>query len=138
MSISRIILGSETKYGSAYLHTETDENDLTYFINYNLDAIEEALYDMDAYINKKQKQYSEALNVIRDIKDINLRQAEILKGFMWYPEKNFVIKEIMTTYNVAYDSARNDLLHLTELGYLEKVKIKNKFIFGLSKHSINK
>lgn len=54
--------------------------------------------------------------MIRDIKDINLRQAEILKGFMRNPEKNFVIKEIMTTYNVAYDSARNDLLHLTELG----------------------
>jgi len=138
MSISRIILRSKTKYGRAYLHTETDENDLTYFIIYNLNAIEEALYDMEAYINKKQKEYSEALNLIKSIKDINLRQAEILKGFMRNPEKNFVIKEIMTTYNVAYDSARNDLLHLTELGYLEKIKIKNKFIFGLSKHDINR
>ena len=138
MSISRIILRSKTKYGLSYLHTETDENDLTYFIIYNLNAIEEALYDMEAYINKKQKEYSEALNLIKTIKDINLRQAEILKEFMRNPEKNFVIKEIMITYNVAYDSARNDLLHLTELGYLEKIKIKNKFIFGLSKHSINK
>jgi len=138
MSISRIILRSKTRYGLSYLHTETDENDLTYFIIYNLNAIEEALYDMESYINKKQKEYSEALNLIKSIKDINLRQAEILKEFMRNPEKNFVIKEIMTTYNVAYDSARNDLLHLTELGYLEKIKIKNKFIFGLSKHSIKK
>jgi len=138
MSISRIILRSKTRYGLSYLHTETDENDLTYFIIYNLNAIEEALYDMEAYINKKQKEYSEALDLIKSIKDINLRQAEILKSFMRNPEKNFVIKEIMTTYNVAYDSARNDLLHLAELGYLEKIKIKNKFIFGLSKHSIKK
>ena len=138
MSISRIILRSKTKYGLAYLYTETDKNDLTYFINYNLNAIEEALYDMEDYINKKQKEYSEALNLIQGIKDINLRQAEILKGFMRNPEKRFVINEILTTYNVAYDTARNDLLHLTELGYLEKIKIKNKFIFELSKHDINR
>ena len=133
MSVSRIILRSKKKYGLAYLYTETDENDLTYFINYNLNAIEEALHDMESYIAKKQKEYSEALNLIKNIKDINLRQTELLKEFMKNPEKNFVIKEIVTTYNVAYDTARNDLLHLTELGYLEKIKIKNKFVFRLSK-----
>jgi len=137
MSVSRIILRSKTKYGLAYLYTETDENDLTYFINYNLDSIDEALHDMEAYISKKQKEYSEALDLIQGINDINLRQAEILKNFMRRHEKNFVINEIMTTYNVAYDTARNDLLHLTELGYLEKTKIKNKFVFKLSKHDIS-
>ncbi|KAF5416320.1 MAG: hypothetical protein C5S49_04890 [Candidatus Methanogaster sp.] len=138
MSVSRIILRSKTKYGLAYLYTETDENDLTYFINYNLDLIEEALHDMEAYISKKQKEYSEALDLIQGIDDINLRQAEILKKIMRSPEKNFVINEIMTTYNVAYDTARNDLLHLTELGYLEKTKVKNKFVFKLSEYDINK
>jgi len=138
MSVSRIILRSKTKYGLAYLYTETDENDLTYFINYNLDSIDEALHDMEAYISKKQKEYSEALDLIQGINDINSRQAEILKNFMRRHEKNFVINEIMTTYNVAYDTARNDLLHLTELGYLEKTKIKNKFVFKLSKHDISR
>jgi len=138
MSVSRIILRSKTKYGLAYLYTETDENDLTYFINYNLDSIDEALHDMEAYIGTKQKEYSEALDLIQGINDINLRQAEILKNFMRRPEKNFVINEIMATYNVAYDTARNDLLHLTELGYLEKTKIKNKFVFKLLEHDINR
>ncbi len=138
MSVSRIILRSKTKYGLAYLYTETDENDLAYFINYNLDSIDEALHDMESYISKKQKEYSEALDLIQGINDINLRQAEILKKIMRSPEKNFVINEIMTTYNVAYDTARNDLLHLTELGYLEKTKIKNKFVFKLSEYSINR
>ena len=138
MSVSRIILRSKTKYGLAYLYTETDENDLTYFINYNLNAIEEALHDMEVYINKKQKEYAEALVSIRDIKDINLRQTELLKEFMKNPEKNFVINEIMITYNVAYDTARNDLLHLTELGHLEKIKMKNKYIFKLIKKDVNR
>jgi Fic family protein len=50
MAISRIILRSKTKYGLSYLYTETDENDLTYFINYNLSAIEEALDEMEKHM----------------------------------------------------------------------------------------
>ena len=133
MSVSRIILRSKKKYGLAYLYTETDENDLTYFINYNLNVIGEALHDMEAYINQKQKESSEAISLVQDIGDVNLRQTDILKKIRKNPDKGFVINEIMITYNVAYDTARNDLLHLTELGYLEKIKIKNKFVFRLLK-----
>lgn len=131
MAISRSILRSKKKYGLSYLYTETDNNDLTYFINYNLEAIEEALHDMEKHIAKKQKEQVEAMTLIRNIKNINLRQAEILKEFMKQPEKSFVIGEIMGRYTVAYDTARNDLLYLTKLGYLNKIKIKNKFIFRL-------
>lgn len=131
MSVSRILLRSKKNYGLAYLFTETDENDLTYFINYNLSAIEEALHAMEKYIARKQKEQLDAMKLIQGIRDINLRQAEILKEFMKQPEKSFTIGEIMSTYNVAYDTSRNDLLHLTKLGYLQKTKMKNKFIFQL-------
>src|SRR3989338_4768159 len=136
MAISRIILRSKTKYGLAYLYTETDENDLTYFIDYILIAIEEALHDMENYITRKQKEQSDALRLIRTIKDINLRQAEILKEFIKYPDKSFVLNEIINTYGVAYDTARNDLLYLTKLGYFEKMKVQKRFIFKLSKNKV--
>jgi Fic family protein len=136
MAISRIILRSKVKYGLAYLYTETDEEDLTYFIDYNLNCVEEALHDMENYIEKKQKEQADAMRLIREIKDINLRQAEVLKEFIKEPEKGFVVNEIMLSYGVAYDTARNDLLYLTKLGYLEKVKIQKKFVFKLSKNKI--
>ena len=91
---------------------------------------------MNKYIIRKQKEQSEALKLIKSLKNINLRQAEIIKEFLKDPEKMFVINEIMTTYGVAYDTARNDLLHLTQLGYLEKIKIQKKFVFKLSKKRI--
>ena len=136
MAISRILLRSRAKYGLSYLYTETDENDLTYFIEYNLDSIEEAVEDMNKYISQKQKEQSEALKLIRSLKNINLRQAEILKDFIKDSEKMFVVNEIMTKYGIAYDTARTDLLHLTQLEYLEKIKIQKKFIFKLSKKKI--
>lgn len=136
MSVSRILLRSKTKYGLAYLFTETDDNDLTYFIKYNLSAVEEALHEMEKHIANKQRDQLEALKLIQGIKEINLRQAEILKEFMKHPGNTFVIEEIMSTYNVVYDTARNDLLYLTELGHIEKFKIKNKFFFRLIRDKI--
>ena len=129
MAVSRIILQSKTKYGLAYLYTETDDNDLTYFINYNLEIIEKALNEMQKYIAHKQKEQAEALKFLQGSRDINLRQADILKEFVKNADKNFLIKEIMTTYNVAYDTARHDLLHLTNLKYITVEKRRNKFLF---------
>lgn len=136
MAISRILLRSKTRYGLSYLYTETDGNDLTYFINYNLSAIEEALKEMERYILKKQKEQAESMRLIRGLKNINLRQAEILKDFIRHPEKEFVISEIVNTYGVVYETAKNDLYSLSDLGYLEKTKIKNKFVFMLAKRPI--
>ena len=136
MTISRILLRSRVKYGLSYLYTETDDDDLTYFIEYNLASIEEAVEDMNKYIARKQKEQLEALKLIKSLKNINLRQAEILKDFIKDSERMFVVNEIMTKYGVAYDTARNDLLHLTQLGYLEKMKIQKKFIFKLLKKNI--
>lgn len=137
MPVSRILLRSRSKYSRSYLYTETDDNDLTYFIKYNLSAIEEALSDMKEYISRKQKEQAEAIKLIQESKDLNLRQADILKKFMKNPEKKFTIKEIMNTYGVVYQTARNDLLHLVELGHLNKFLSKNKFVFVLDKREEN-
>jgi len=39
LSISRILRKAPGKYARSFLYTETDENDLTYFILHQLDAI---------------------------------------------------------------------------------------------------
>lgn len=132
MPISRILLRSKVKYALSYLYTETDENDLTYFLKYNLSAIYEALLETEEYIKRKQKEQIKVMNLIKDTENINLRQADILRKFMKNPDKLFVINEIMTTYNIAYETARTDLLHLTKLGYIEKKQVGKKFVFRLS------
>lgn len=133
MAISKILLRSKKRYGLAYLYTETDEEDLTYFIKYNLEAIEEALNDTLTYIQRKQAEQKESIKMIKGIKDINLRQADILKELMKKQDSWVSIKEMQNTYATAYDTARNDLLHLETKGYLEKRKIKRAFLFRIKK-----
>ena len=137
MAISRIILRAKVKYGLAYLYTETDENDLTYFIDYNLDCIEESLHEMEKYIQQKQQEQTEAMRLIKSIKNVNLRQAEILKQLIKDPERSVVVNEIISAYGVAYDTARSDLLYLTKLGYLEMIKVQKRYVFKLSQKKIS-
>ncbi|MCS3901850.1 Fic family protein [Methanococcus voltae] len=131
-AISRILKNAKKKYAKAYLYSETDENDLTYFINYNLDAIEKSIDEMNNYISKKEielldfeKQYSESsenLNL-----DLNSRQLEILKYFYNNPKKYITIKEIQNIFVVAYDTARNDLELLVKNNKIIKRKSGKRF-----------
>jgi len=67
VSISQMILRGPVKYGQAFLHTETDENDLTYFIIYHLAVINRAIDELHQYIEKPRKGASiTGLAVARD------------------------------------------------------------------------
>ncbi|WP_406661879.1 Fic family protein [Methanolobus sp. ZRKC3] len=129
MPISRILLHSKSKYGRAYLFTESDENDLTYFINYNLSTIENALEDLEEYINFKKQEQNETMQIIEASENLNLRQAEIVKSLLKEPERYFPIAEMKSKYNVAYDTARNDMQYLTQLGYVEKIERGRSYMY---------
>jgi Fic family protein len=132
MSVSRRILRSKKKYGYSYLYTEYDEFDLTYFIKYNLEAINDSLCDLLEYLKLKKEEQEDAQKLIEKIKELNPRQAIILEEIMKKPEKTFTIQEIMSSYNVVYETARTDLLRLSDLGYLIMKKVSNKYVFKIN------
>ncbi|QYZ78043.1 Fic family protein [Methanofollis formosanus] len=129
MPISRIILRSKKNYALAYLHTEYDEMDLTYFIQYHIGCIEEARKDLLAYIEKKQSEQNATKAIIKTIQTINQRQADILRQMMEHSDEFFTIREVSETHGVVYQTARTDLLGLAEKGYIRKEKRGREFIF---------
>ena len=135
MPISRIIIHSKKKYSLAYLHTEYDEMDLTYFILYNLSCIDEARKDLLKYLEEKQTEQNATKVIIKKIHDINQREGDILRYMMEHSDDFFTIREIMQTYDTVYETARTDLLHLADLGYLIKEKRGREFIFIFNEKS---
>ncbi|WP_292406335.1 MULTISPECIES: Fic family protein [unclassified Methanoculleus] len=136
MAVSRVIKDTKDQYKLAYQYTESDGNDLTYFIRYNLAAVKTAVDNIQRYIEKKQRESKQALTILQKSEGLSLRQAEIIKSLIKNPGKPITIKEIVETYRVAYGTARNDLFHLEELGYLAKQKSGKEYIFifrGLKK-----
>jgi len=129
MAVSRRIVRSRNDYDLAYLYTEYDEMDLTYFIKYILQCIDDSLKDMLEYIKQKQQEQIQIKHIIHEIPGLNLRQAMILEEFIKNPNKMFTIKEISETYKVVYQTARTDLLLLAERKFVNKKVSGKTFVF---------
>ena len=125
LSISRLIIKSKNQYEKAFLYTENDENDLTYFLNYKLKTMDLAYEALRKYIQRKIEEKKYITNFQR-IPHINERQAEILK--MYYDEANLIltVKEIETRFMVSNQTARTDLLQLVKNEFIEIIQANKK------------
>ncbi|MCF7820597.1 MAG: Fic family protein [Candidatus Pacebacteria bacterium] len=133
MAVSRRIIRSRKDYDLAYLYTEYDELDLTYFIKYNISCINDALKDLFKYVQEKQKEQQETRSIIDKNLGLNRRQIDIVRKFRQEPNKLFTIKEIKESYGVAYATARADLFLLTKKKVIKKENAGNEFIFMFNK-----
>jgi Fic family protein len=129
LSISRIILRSRMQYLRAFLHAERDDCDLTYFVVYHLRAISLAIRELEDYLKRKQKQYREALGFLRNLPWMNYRQRALIQHALKHPEFVYTIESHKTSHNVAYQTARTDLLTLTDKGYLQQIGLGRRFQF---------
>ncbi|MES2211541.1 MAG: Fic family protein [Pseudomonadota bacterium] len=138
ISVSKIIKKAPVKYGMAFLHTEIDENDLTYFIEHQLQIIQQAINDLYEYIEKKKKEIesSEALFLsTKELSDeLNYRQLAILKHAIKHPGHSYTIVEHKNSHGIAYDTARLDLSQLSDkFLFLTKEKRGKGFVFRAPK-----
>ena len=124
LSISRLIVKSKKQYALAYLYSETDENDLTYFIHFKIKIMLSAYEDLKKYLQRKMEEKKQVAN-FQKIDNLNERQALILKWIFDEPEITFTVKEIQVRFNISNQTARTDLEQLTEMEFLEE-KNSNK------------
>jgi len=122
LPISRIFRDAPVQYARAYLHTETDSNDLTYFIDYNLSVINRATNELHAYISKQQAMLSVSMDIIAKHPSLNRRQASLLYYAIRNPNSMLTIKDYQSINNIAYATGRSDIHNLCDLGFLEKIE----------------
>jgi len=145
MSISRIIAKTKKQYENAFLHTEYDNNDLTYFILYNLRKMKVAFDELKLYIKRKAEENNSVL-LLASLKGINQRQAQMIRIVQEKPNTSFSVKEIESRFSVSNFTARTDLESLVSLGYLSDIqlnKVKRNYIKSdkfdnLLKENLNK
>ncbi|MFT4662753.1 MAG: Fic family protein [Ulvibacter sp.] len=128
ISISRTILDAPSQYARAYLCTEQDGNDLTYFFNYNLKVLMKATKDFRKYVARKATTKADVYS-LQKAKDFNERQIEIILRIHKEKHKAITIKEVQNTYGIVTQTARTDLLELQKMGFLESRKMGRKLIF---------
>lgn len=129
LTISKILRRAPAQYARSFLLTETDENDLTYFILYHLAVIEKAIAELHSYLRHKMEEIREAEISIRESAHLNHRQLALISHAMRHPDHTYTVASHQRSHRVVYQTARTDLLALVEAGYLTKIRLGKAFGF---------
>lgn len=129
MAISSILRKAPAKYARSFLLTETDDNDLTYFLLYHLGVIVRALDEFAKYVERKSREMRAAERLIKSTGRLNHRQVDLVSHALRNPEASYSVESHRRSHDVAYETARSDLLDLAELGLLVQGKVGKAFRF---------
>ena len=133
ISISRILKKAPSRYSRAFLYTETDDNDATYFILYQMAVIIRAIEELHEYLAAKTRELRETERLLRKSAKLqatlNHRQVALVNHALKNPSFVYTIESHRNSHNVTYETARTDLLGLANLGVVDQGKRGRKFVF---------
>lgn len=131
LSISSVLKKSPGKYLRAYLYTETDGRDLSYFIAQQLEAIETSIGALHAYIARKTEQDRAARKVLRGAKlgdrVLNHRQRALLANALKDPDRPYTVAGHIAAHAITYPTALSDLNALVEADLLYRRRVGKGF-----------
>jgi len=125
MAISRIIYRSKNLYEKAFLYVENDDNDLSYFIQYNLDIMNKAYKELWKYLQNKIKERNN-LFLYNNKENLNQRQVSILEIIKGGFNKIVTVKEISTRFGITDKTAREDLKKLVKKNIIGTIWLDGK------------
>ena len=113
ISISRSIKENTEQYKYAYLATETDDNDLTYFIDYNIECLRKSLDSYKKYIHKKMHEEKHLQTKIQNA-ELTLRQWEYLYFFERHKQRDYTLLELTREFDFSRNTIKKDIDALVE------------------------
>jgi Fic family protein len=117
VSISKLIQEKRSDYDMAYLYTETDDFDLTYFIYHQVDIVLKAVRSLDKHINEKRQAFYQFMQWIDKSpvsKKLKRGQLEILKEAINEPGKVFLVAGVALELDITESTARTYLNKLVD------------------------
>ncbi len=133
LSISSVFKQAKAQYLRAYLHVETDEADLGYFVDHHLNVIVQAMDGLHGYMAKKVRERNNAETLLKPTSKLgtklNHRQRELLLDAVRHTGKVYRIDRHMQVHGVTYQTARTDLSALAELKLMHRQQIGRAFIY---------
>lgn len=133
ISISHFLRQAPAQYVRAYLHTETDDNDATYFVIHQLEVIRKAIRGLYEYLDRKiieKKATDRLLSSSAKLRNrLNHRQIDLITHALKNPGEAYKIEGHQRSHAIVYQTARADLLALEALNLLEKEKAGKAYVF---------
>ena len=130
VSISGILRKAPAKYARSFLYAETDENDVTYFIDAQLDVIRRAIDELHRYLKRKLTEVRRTEQLLQASVSLNHRQMAFLSHSLRHPGTRYSIASHKTSHGVTYQTARTDLLDLEARELLVRSRSGKRFLFA--------
>jgi len=128
VSISKLIQEKRGDYDKAFIFTETDEFDMTYFIYHQADIVTKAVQSLQDHIDQKKSEFNDFRNWIDNSpisKNLKHGELEILKEAVKEGGKLFTSKSIAADFDINEGTARSYLNKLVDCELLLSTKPKN-------------
>lgn len=130
ISISEVILKSPIQYGRAFLYTETDDNDLTYFLVYHSKVIHKSINMLHEYLEEKSRKMRQIQADLKGTATLNHRQRALVIHALRHPGFTYTYESHKTSHGIVHQTARTDLLDLVKRGLLVKRKVGRVWYFS--------
>jgi Fic family protein len=112
ISISSIIHKARGQYELSFLHTETDDNDLTYFLLAQVKVIQQAIASLHRYLERKAQEISTLQRRLQGLEGLNHRQMALLRHALRHPGFRYTVGSHQASHGVSNQTARTDLQKL--------------------------
>ena len=129
LPISRFIRNAPARYARAFMETETDGGDTTYFLIHQLDVIERAIEDLHRYLKRKVAEVRDVERLLHGTEDLNGRQLALLTDAVRHPDATHTFDSHAKSHRVTHETARSDLRRLVERGLLVQRRSGRRHLF---------
>jgi Fic family protein len=129
LPISRFIRKAPARYERAFLESETDGSDATYFLLHQLRVIEQAIEDLHLYLARKISEQREVEQMLDLAEGLNGRQLALLTHAVKHPTHTYTFGGHAGSNRVTHETARADLGALVDRGLLVRRRHGRIYVF---------
>ena len=122
LSVSAILKQAPAQYARAYLLTETDAGDLTYFVDYHLQVVNRSVEALLAYVRRKADEIETIERQLLGSRHLNNRQVRLLSHALRNPGFRYTVRSHQNSNRITANTARTDLVDLAQQKLLAWVK----------------
>jgi Fic family protein len=129
ISISSVINKARGRYASSFLLSESDDNDLTYFLLAQVKVIQQAITNLHAYLERKAGEVGALLQRLEGMDGINHRQLALLRHALRHAGFSYTVLSHQSSHGVSNQTARSALQKLAGRSLLIPGKDGKREIF---------
>jgi len=129
ISISSVINKARGQYEMSFLFSESDDNDLTYFLLAQVKVIQQAITSLHAYLERKAGEVGALQQRLEGMEGLNHRQLALLRHALRHSGFRYSVLSHQNSHGVSHQTARSDLQKLATRGLLTAGKDGRRELF---------